>query len=194
MAKIGILFGTFSPLHNGHLMLASYLANNTFLDEVWLCPSPDSEFKTHEDGLMHFEMRVMLIRLACSSVKGVDCTTIEKNMPSPRYTINTLRELDKEFGNHGLNKFYPIFGADNIAKIETFHDFESILRDYEIFVLPREGHDIAHVLFTYGSATFHVVKDAPVCSLSSTFIRQQIKEGKDISAYVPYNSQLLLDI
>lgn len=185
MAKIGIFFGTFNPIHVGHLMLATYLVNNTFLDDVWFNPSPDSEFKEHKDGLIPYRYRVRFIEDSCCHFKHLEVLEIEKELPSPHYTINTLRELDKLYGGHGRNQFYPIFGADNVEKIETFHDFRSILDNYEMIVLPREGHDISHVKFTYSSAKFHEMKDAPTCNISSTFIRKQLAEGKEIRPYVP---------
>lgn len=182
MIKIGIFFGTFNPIHNGHLMLASYLSDNTFLKEVWFCPTPDSTFKEHKDGLLPFLVRKSLIMDSIRCHNNLWCTDIEKDLPSPHYTVDTLSAL-KETYHHA--EFYPILGADNIMQIQTFHDYIKLIHNYEIIVLPREGYGTVGFEQNFPEAKIHHFPGLPTCNLSSSFIRKQFAEGKNVSFYVP---------
>ena len=182
MLKIGIFFGTFNPLHNGHLMLAQYVVDNTDLDEVLFMPTPSSSFKEHADGLLSYSDRCSSIYKATLGLPKLGLSTVENELPAPHYTSETLRFLSE---NCPDDEFAVIFGADNLGQIETFHNFRYILDNHDIYVFPRGEADISHIRLTYSQARIHVLEDAPLTNLSSTFVRQQLAKGNDISVYVP---------
>lgn len=181
--QIGLFFGTFNPLHNGHLMMAQYIVNNTDLDQVLFVPTPSSSFKEHPDGLLPYSERCRIIYDATKNIEGLGLSTVENELEPPHYTANTLRFLKE---NNPDDEFTVIMGGDNFADIESFHDSQYILDNFPILVLYRgDRSKIYDVLFSHAEAKMKVVDGAPETTLSSTFIREQLSAGKDISTYVP---------
>lgn len=183
--KIGLFFGTFNPLHNGHLMLGQYLVNNfSDLEQVLFVPTPSSSFKDHPDGLLPYAERCRIIYEATKNIEGLGLSTVENELEPPHYTSETLKFLQE---SNPDDEFILIMGGDNFSKIKTFHNYKYILDNFTIYVLRRDGTDdeVYRNIMEYPDAKVQVVQDAPETSLSSTFIREQVWHGADISTYVP---------
>lgn len=185
--RIGLFFGTFNPIHNGHLMMANYIINNTDIDEVSLVINPTAPFKKN-DNLLSFDERLKLVKLAVQNTYPyIRPSTIEDKLPKPCYTYNTLRELRNEHGE--INEYCLIIGADNLSKLPKWKNSKEIIENYDIYVCPRNGlscdEEIDYINSNFNVKGLHIVNGVPECDLSSTFIRNQIKEGKTISYYVP---------
>ena len=175
--RIGIFSGSFNPIHHGHLMLASYLVQFTDLDELWFVVSPQNPFKKKED-LMDDNDRLEMVRLAIGDDPKLKVCDIEMSLPQPSYTINTLRTLSQRYPDE---QFVFICGTDSLEGFPRWREYESILENYELLVYPRKGYN--------GGELIHHPKvkviDAPTIEISSTFIRNCIKEGKDIRHFMP---------
>ena len=176
--KIGLFFGSFNPVHVGHIVIANYCAEFTDLHEVWLVPSPHNPLK-QIDELWSDEKRLALLRAAVEQKKiPVKICEVEFSLPRPSYTIDTLRELQKK---HPQQQFVVIMGADSLANIEQWKEWQDILRNFEVYVYPRIGYNAEELCAKY-SAKFI---PAPIIEISSTFIRNALKEGKNVNGFLP---------
>lgn len=174
---IGLLGGSFNPVHIGHMMLASYLQQYAGFDEVWLMLSPLNPLKVNSTELIPDVYRLKMLDMALGDTKGLRVNDIELSMPRPSYTINTLRYLSKRYPQHS---FKVIIGADNWKIFQQWKDAEDILSDYGVVVYPRPGYPIGTV---YDDRV--EVINAPVADISSTFIRKGIARGKDMTYFLP---------
>jgi len=177
MQKIGLFFGSFNPIHTGHLIIANYMANHTDLDEVWMVVSPHNPLKK-KDSLGNMYDRLEMVNLALESSNHIKSSSIEFNLPKPSYTIDTLMYLKEKYPHH---EFHLIMGEDNLHSLDKWKNYEIILRDFNIFVYPRPGVP-ASPLKEHPAVT---VTDTPLMELSSTFIRKSIKENKNIQFFTP---------
>lgn len=175
--KIGLFFGSFNPIHIGHLIIANYMANFTELDEVWFVVSPQNPFK-EKKSLGNMYDRLEMVNLAIEGLEKLRASNIEFNLPQPSYTIDTLVYLQEKYPN---NDFVLIMGEDNLAGLLKWKNADIILRDYRIIVYPRPGYDGGD-LKNHPSVT---MTDTPVMELSSTFVRKAIKENKNIKFFIP---------
>lgn len=175
--KIGLFFGSFNPIHIGHLIIANYMANYTVLDEVWFIVSPQNPFK-EKKSLGNMYDRLEMVNLAIEDTDNLRVSDIEFNLPQPSYTIDTLVYLQEKYPN---KDFVLIMGEDNLAGFMKWKNADIILRDYKIIVYPRPGYD-GDNLKSHSSVT---MTDTPMMELSSTFIRQAIKENKSIKFFTP---------
>ncbi|WP_159637185.1 nicotinate (nicotinamide) nucleotide adenylyltransferase [Sphingobacterium composti Ten et al. 2007 non Yoo et al. 2007] len=175
--KIGLFFGSFNPIHIGHLIIANYMANFTELDEVWFVVSPQNPFK-EKKSLGNMYDRLEMVNLAIEGSDKLRASDIEFNLPQPSYTIDTLVYLQEKYPNRD---FVLIMGEDNLEGLMKWKNAEIILRDYQIVVYPRPGYDGGE-LKNHPSVT---MTDTPVMELSSTFLRQAIKENKNIKYFTP---------
>jgi len=173
----GLFFGSFNPIHVGHLIIASYMANFTSLDEVWLVVSPQNPLK-NKKGLSHVYDRLEMAKLALQQADRVKVSSIELELPKPSYTINTLIHLEEKYPER---TFHLIMGADNLVSFKKWKNYEVILRNYHIFVYPRPGADIAEWK-DHPAITF---TETPLMEISSTFIRAAIKEKRSVQYFVP---------
>lgn len=185
MAKTGLFFGSFNPIHAGHLIIASYMANFTDLDEVWLVVSPQNPLK-NKKGLGNMYDRLEMARLAIEPAEQLKVSDIEFNLPQPSYTIDTLAYLQEK---HPAKEFVLIMGADNLASLKKWKNYEVLLRDYAIYVYPRPGSDITEWV-NHPSIT---LTETPQMEISSTFIRQALKDNKNIQFLVPENVIAFMD-
>lgn len=176
METIGILGGSFNPVHIGHIMVASYLTQWKIVDRVWLTLSPRNPLKS-SDSLLSDLQRLAMLRLACKNLPGVEICDIELSMPRPSFTINTLKVLSKRYPSM---RFKLIIGSDNWNNFDKWRDYEEILDDYGVIVYPRPGKPITNTL-----ADGMELVQSPSINLSSTFIRAAIEKGRNVSAFLP---------
>lgn len=182
---IGILGGSFNPIHLGHIMVASYLVQWGYVDQVWLTVSPSNPLKAPGE-LIPDVKRLTMTSLAAKGVKGVAVCDIELSMPRPSYTINTLELLAKR---HPNKKFKLIIGSDNWRIFDKWKDHQAILDRFGVIVYPRPGYDIER-----RSIDGMEIAYAPVCGLSSTFIREAIAQGRDVKEFLPQGvSKYIID-
>lgn len=176
MEKIGILGGSFNPVHIGHIMVASYLTQWKIVDRVWLTLSPRNPLKS-SDGLLSDLQRLAMLRIACKDLPGIEICDIELSMPRPSYTINTLKVLSKRYPQ---TRFKLIVGSDNWLNFDQWRDYEEILDNYGVIVYPRPGRPVTNTLVD----GMELVQ-SPAINLSSTFIRAAIEKGRNVSAFLP---------
>ena len=175
--KVGLFFGSFNPIHNGHLMLANYLAEYGGLDEIWFVVSPQNPFKDKK-SLLADRHRLYMVEMAINGDERFQVCNIEFYMPQPSYTIDTLTRLQERNPN---TDFYLICGMDNIESFKKWKNYEMILQYHHLMVYPRKGYS-SNELVEHPSVT---VVEAPEIEVSSTFIRNAIGEGKDVRYFVP---------
>lgn len=176
MEKIGILGGSFNPVHIGHIMVAVYLTQWKIVDRVWLTLSPQNPMKDF-DTLIPDLKRLEMLKIACKDVENVEICDIELSMPRPSYTIDTLKYLSKRYTN---KTFKLVIGSDNWNAFDHWKNGEEILDNYGVIVYPRPGKEIKNQ-YVDGMDVVH----SPSIDLSSTFIRQAILKGKDVKCYLP---------
>ena len=177
MKKIGLFFGSFNPIHIGHLIIANYMANYTELDKVWLVVSPQNPFKKYGDLVNTYD-RLEMAKLATDNSDSIKVSDVELKLPQPSYTIDTLTYLKEKYPQH---EFAIIMGSDNLASLHKWKNYKLILRDYRVFVYPRPGYENAE-LASHPSVTITMT---PQMELSATFIRKSLAEGKNIQYFVP---------
>ena len=175
--KIGLYFGSFNPVHNGHLIIALHLANNTDLQQIWLVVSPQNPLK-QSNSLINEHHRKHLIDLAIENEKKLRSSNIEFKLPKPSYTIDTLTYLGEKYPQH---QFSIIMGSDSFSNVKKWKNYHLILSSYEIFVYNRPGFKVKTEMIT---ANIKVL-NAPLLQISSTHIRELIKEKKSIRYLVP---------
>lgn len=175
--QIGVMGGSFNPIHTGHLMLASYICQNYGLSEVWLVLSPLNPLKAGDSGLLPDEIRMDMLRIAVKPVAFLKACDVELSMPKPSYTVDTLAELSRSYPDV---TFRLIIGADNWAVFDKWKDYGTILENYGVMVYPRPGCGIENV-----DDSRVTVIEAPQFDVSSTFIRRSIAEGKDMNFFLP---------
>lgn len=168
--------GSFNPVHTGHMMVASHIAQTARLDEVWLSLSPANPLKQRDDSTTDAE-RLDMLRIATGDSQQLDVTDIELSLPHPSYT---LRLLDTLAARYPDIRFKLIIGSDNWRVFDKWRDPGRILNDYGVIIYPRPGYDITGEL--PDGAT---LVNAPTADISSTFVRDAIKNGLDMNYFVP---------
>lgn len=172
----GLFFGSFNPVHNGHLQIASYILKKELCEDLFFILSPQNPFKQNTD-LLEDKKRLEILEAALSGEPHMQVCGIEMEMPRPSYTVDTLSKLA---GQYPSRKFALIIGADNLPFFHLWKDYRSILEHWPVFVYPRPGIDIA--TFSHPGM---IPVDAPLFPVSSTDIRQKIREGEEIATLVP---------
>lgn len=175
--RIGLFFGSFNPIHHGHLMLANYLVEYTDLQEVWFVVSPHNPLKDKKTLLADYH-RLDMVSMAIDDYPRFRVSDIEFRMPKPSFTIDTLVRLSEK---HPGKLFSVICGMDSLQSFHKWKNFEQILENYHLIVYPRKNH-IASALENHPAVQ---IVQAPEIEVSSSFIRQGIWEGKDLSFFVP---------
>lgn len=172
---VGILGGSFNPVHIGHTILASYLVQWGYVDKVWLTLSPRNPLKD-QSALLPDTKRLAMLKIALKDARNIDLCDLELSMPRPSYTINTLELLTKRYPDR---QFRLIIGSDNWAIFDRWRDHQRILDEFGVIVYPRDGYPVDH--FVDG---MEVVK-APLVDISSTFIRNAVARGRDVNFFLP---------
>ncbi len=178
MAEIGLFFGSFNPIHVGHLIIANYMADYTHLDEIWFVVSPQNPFKGSEE-LLSENTRLDLLELAISGDSRFKTCDIEFALPRPSYTAFTLQELNIKFPMH---HFTLIIGGDNLQSFHFWKDYQRILENHSVFVYARTGILEQQNIVNHPSVKLFEV---PLLNISSTYIRQTIQAGMSIRYLVP---------
>lgn len=174
--KIGLFFGSFNPVHVGHLIIGNYMATQTDLDEVWLVVSPQNPLKKKSTLARDFD-RLHLVRLAIEDCPNLKASNIEFDLPKPSYTIDTLTYLNEA---HPDKDFVLIMGGDNIGTLHKWKNYEQILKHYQIYVYQRPNYDLGE-LATHSSIQ---IFEAPLMQISASYIRKCIREGNSIQYLV----------
>ncbi len=186
MKNIGLFFGSFNPIHFGHLAVAQYFTENTDLEQVWLVISPQSPFKKKKE-LIENHHRLAMVECAIKGQSKLKACDEEFYLPTPNYTIDTLLHLKKKFPK---NQFTLLLGADNIADFDQWKDYTQILDQFSIHVYPRSQSGIVKSEFlNHPKITFF---KASLLEISSTEIRKALLKGKSVSQWVPPSVSLYL--
>ncbi|MEO6406184.1 MAG: nicotinate (nicotinamide) nucleotide adenylyltransferase [Ferruginibacter sp.] len=173
---VGLFFGSFNPIHTGHLIIATHIINNTNLDEIWFVVSPQNPFKSSA-SLLNQQHRLNLIKTAIEGEQKIKASNIEFCLPKPSFTIDTLQYLKEKYPQ---DVFSIILGSDGLQNFTNWKNYQSILKSSSIYVYPRPGFDIKFIQ----GATIHKLK-APLLDISSTYIRELIRGKKNIRYLVP---------
>ncbi len=177
--KIGLYFGTFNPIHIGHMILANHLSQFTNLDQVWFVVTPLNPFKK-KSSLLADHHRLQMVRIAVEDFPKLKASNIEFGLPQPNYTVNTLAHLYDKYPDY---HFSLIMGEDNLQNFHKWKNYETILKNHEIYVYPRVYENKEKSIF-HQHDKIHFV-NAPVVEISSTFIRKSIQNKKDVRVLLP---------
>ncbi len=179
--KIGLYFGTFNPIHVGHLIIANHMAEHSDLDQIWMVVTPHNPLK-QKSTLLDDYQRLHLVNLATEDYPKIKPSDIEFKLPQPNYTVNTVAHLLEKYPQH---EFSLIMGEDNLKSFHKWKNYEYILENHDIYVYPRvfESTD-AETSSALNHTRIHKT-DAPIVEISSTFIRESIKNKKNIRPLLP---------
>lgn len=176
--KIGILGGSFNPIHTGHAILANYITQHTDIEQLWLMVSPQNPLK--DNLAQSYDVhRLAMAELVARKCDNVITSGFEFTLPRPSYTIDTLRALKEKFPQH---EFVLIIGADNWNVFNRWKNHDEILKSHKIMIYPRQGFDIDIPVELAGSVT---KLSSPIIELSSTYIREQLKNNMNMNFYLP---------
>lgn len=173
---IGLYFGSFNPIHVGHLIVANHIVEHSAIDKIWFVVSPHNPLKD-SDSLLNEYARLHLVQLAIENNNKFRASNVEFQLPKPSFTIDTLAYLTEKFP---LEQFSVIMGSDSFQNIHRWKNYEHLIANYDLIVYQRPGFDIKEK----HNARLTILQ-APLLEISSTFIRKQIKEGKSIRYIVP---------
>ena len=185
--KVGLFFGSFNPIHIGHMIIANYIVEFSDLEEVWFVVTPQSPFKQKKSMLSNHH-RLAIANIAVEDFDKLKTSDIEFALPQPNYTINTLAHIEEKFPKH---QFCLIMGEDNLKGFHKWKNYETILQNYELYVYPRISDGKTENQFLNHSKITKV--NAPIVQISSTFIRKSIQQNKDIRTMLPTNVWKYID-
>ena len=183
--RIGLFFGTYNPVHAGHMIIAGYFAEFSDLEQVWMVVTPHNPHKP-AGSLLQDHHRFEMVRIAIGDYKKLKASKVEFGLPKPSYTIYTLLHLEEQYPEH---EFSLIMGSDNLAGFRKWKSWEQIIEKHKLYVYPRPGSD-------GGDMKDHdqvVFVNAPLIQLSSTFIRDAVKDRKDIRYMMPASAYEYMD-
>jgi nicotinate-nucleotide adenylyltransferase len=184
--KIGLFFGSFNPIHVGHLIIANHILEFTDLERIWFIVSPCNPLK-NKDSLLDEKQRLYMVKLAIDSNPNFKASDVEFKLSVPSYTIKTLAYLTDEYPKYD---FSLIMGSDNLQNFKKWKNYETILELYSIYVYPRPDTDIEEWL---DCSNIHLVDNVPVMEMSASHIRKMIKEKKSIQYLVPEKVRKYID-
>lgn len=177
--KIGLYFGTYNPIHVGHLTIANYMVEYTDLDEIWMVVTPHNPHKK-KSSLLDNHHRIVMVDIALENYPKIKSSKIEFDLPQPNYTVNTLAVLEEKYPEAN---FCLIMGEDNLKSFHKWKNYEVILDRYQMYVYPRISEGAVETQFDNHPKITKV--NAPIMELSSTFIRKAIKAGRNIKPMLP---------
>ncbi|MES2691786.1 MAG: nicotinate (nicotinamide) nucleotide adenylyltransferase [Bacteroidota bacterium] len=176
--KVGLFFGSFNPVHTGHLLIANYFIQFGGFDKIWFMVSPQNPFKTN-DNLLDENIRLHLLRLAINGDERFGASDFEFRLPRPSYTVNTLSELRAQYPG---DVFIPIIGGDNLQSFHLWKEYQVILDQHEVYVYRRAGYHENPLLANHPKIK---IFEVPLLNISSTYIREMLQAGKSIKYLVP---------
>ena len=176
--KIGLFFGSFNPIHNGHLIIANHILNETDIDKIWLVISPQNPFK-QADSLLNNYDRLHLVNKALENDDRMKASDIEFSLPKPSYTVTTLTYLKEKYLNH---QFVVIMGSDSFQNLSKWKNYELIIKNHQVIIYKRPGFEIINNI----EANI-IILNAPLLEISATYIRELVKQNKSIKYLVPQN-------
>lgn len=177
--KIGLYFGTFNPIHIGHLIIGNHMAEFSDLEQVWFVVTPHNPHKT-KNTLLDDYKRLEMVFMATENYPKLKPSDIEFKLPQPNYTVNTLAHLQEKYPQH---EFALIMGEDNLNSLHKWKNYDVILQNHDIYVYPRISGDTVNPELGIHPKIHRIA--APVVEISSTFIRDSIKAGKNVRALLP---------
>ena len=183
--KVGLYFGTYNPIHIGHLAIANYMVEYGGIDQLWFVVSPQNPFKVKKKLLDDYQ-RLEMVNRAIEGDNRFRASNIEFKMPQPSYTIDTLAYLKDQHPDHD---FFLIMGSDNLEHIHKWKNATLILQDYQVIVYPRPGFNRNKI---ETKSNIQIV-EAPLMEISASFIRQAISDGNDIRHFIPAKAYKYLD-
>jgi nicotinate-nucleotide adenylyltransferase len=177
--KVGLYFGTFNPIHIGHLIIANHVAEYSGLDQIWMVVTPHNPLK-NKDTLLDDYQRLQLVFLATEDYPKIKPSDIEFKLTQPNYTVNTLAHLQEKYPQH---TFSLIMGEDNLKSLHKWKNYDMILQNHEIYVYPRISSELETSAYK-NHPNIHII-NAPIVEISSTFIRENIKNKKNVQPLLP---------
>ena len=183
--NVGLYFGSFNPIHVGHLIIANYIIQNTNLEQVWFVISPQNPLKKSSSLLNEYH-RLYLVQVSIEDEPSLKASDIEFRLPKPSYTIDTLTYLTEKYPSH---KFTVIMGSDSYQNLPEWKNYQQLLKEYPVVVYERPGFKSENI---YDGAHVDFLK-APLLEISSTYIRKIIREGKSIRYLVPEKVRLEIE-
>ena len=184
--KITLFFGSFNPVHIGHLLMVQHVLNHTAQQEVWFVCTPHNPDKDKK-SLLHAEDRLHLVRLAIADHPQLRVCDIEFYLQAPFYTAKTLMHLKQKYPEH---QFSILMGQDNAVSLPKWQNYEYILQEFPLFIYPRS---IAENLDDHLAATVYFLKDMPIFQISASYVREQLKLKKSIRYLVPESVRLYIE-
>jgi len=177
--KVGLYFGTFNPIHVGHIIIANHLVEYSDLDEIWMVVTPHNPHKK-KSSLLANHHRFELVYLALQKYTKIKPSDIEFKLPQPNYTVNTLAHINEKYPQH---EFSLIMGEDNLQSFHKWKNYETILENHEIYCYPRIAEGKTKTMFENHHKIYKVA--APIIQISATLIRQGIKSNKNVEPMLP---------
>lgn len=174
---IGLFFGSFNPIHIGHMAIANYMVEFTDMDQLWFVVSPHNPLK-EKKSLLSQQQRLYMVNVAVEDYPKFKSSNIEFDLPQPSYTVNTLAHLKEKYPQH---TFSLIIGQDNLVTFDKWKNYEEILKQFKLYVYPRPNC-VASKFDAHPNVIF---TKAPMMDISSTFIRNAVKEKKDVRLFLP---------
>lgn len=184
--KVGLYFGSYNPIHIGHMVIANYMVEFAGIDQLWFVVSPQNPFK-HKASLLKDYQRLELVQRAIGDDDRFRASNIEFNLPQPSYTVDTLAYLKDK---HPSYTFAILMGSDNLKSFHKWKNFETILENFGIIVYPRPGFDVSNVPV---HPNVRIAQGAPLMEISASFVRKAIREGKDVRHFLPEKTWKYLD-
>lgn len=178
--KIGLYFGTFNPIHVGHLIIANHLAEHSDLEQIWIVVTPHNPLK-EKSTLLKDAHRLEMVHLATENYPKIKPSDFEFKLPQPNYTINTLSHFQDKYPKL---EFSIIMGEDNLNSFHKWKNYEAILENHDIYVYPRLNSEVIDNQFV-NHKKIHKI-DSPIIEISSTFIRENIKNRKNVQPLLPF--------
>lgn len=176
--RIGLFFGSFNPIHIGHLIIANHILNESDIDKIWFVVSPQNPFKQVTSLLNNYD-RLHLVRKSVENNSRMKASDIEFNLPKPSYTVETLAHLKDRYPNQD---FAIIMGSDSFQNLPKWKNYEVIVKNYQLIIYKRPGFDVVNNI----NANM-LIMDAPLLEISATYIRELVKQNKSIKYLVPEN-------